>query len=156
MVHPELVEDEIFRPESQAVISVPQKAPEGAVLRTESVFDLLERVKKWNTEWVHSGHRSGANTHNVSCTISVKEDEWESVGEWMWDNKDNYNGIAVLPYDGGTYKQAPFEDIDEETYNEMYKTIGYIDLSQVYEETDNTDLKGEVACSGGECVVTEL
>lgn len=156
MVHPELIEDEVFRPESQAVISVPQKAPESAVLRTESVFDLLERVKKWNTEWVHSGHRSGANTHNVSCTISVKDDEWESVGEWMWNNKDNYNGIAVLPYDGGTYKQAPFEDIDEETYNEMYKTIGYIDLSQVYEETDNTDLKGEVACSGGECVVTDL
>ena len=59
------------------------------------------------------GHRTGENTHNVSATISIKEDEWESVGRWMWENRHCYNGLSVLPFDGGTYTQAPFEDIDK-------------------------------------------
>ncbi len=108
--HPELIEDEYFRPHDTAVISIPQKAPEGAILRTESVFQLLERVKKVSTEWVKHGHRTGSNTHNVSATISVKENEWDLVGEWMWENKEAYNGLSVLPYSNHTYKQAPFED----------------------------------------------
>ena len=70
--HPELVEDEYFRPHDTAVISIPQKAPEGAILRTESPFELLERVKRVATEWVRPGHRKGSNTHNVSATISSK------------------------------------------------------------------------------------
>lgn len=151
---PELLEDEFFRPETQAVISVPQKAPDGATTRHENVFDLLERVKKWNEEWVKPGHNSGINTHNVSTTISVKDDEWEDVGEWMWNNRDNYNGIAVLPYDGGTYKQAPFEDITEEQYYELSKGLKGIDLSKIVEETDDTNLMGEIACGGGSCEVT--
>jgi ribonucleoside-diphosphate reductase alpha chain len=115
--HPELVEDEYFRPHDTAVISVPQKAPAGSILRTESPFQLLERVKKVSSEWVHPGHVKGSNTHNVSATISLKEDDWELAGQWMWDNRDYYNGLSVLPYDGGTYTQAPFEDITEDRYN---------------------------------------
>ena len=109
--HPDLVEDEYFRPHDTAVISVPQKAPEGATLRTESAFQLLERVKFISENYVKAGHRSGMNTHNVSATISVKEHEWEDIGKWMWKNQVAYNGLSILPYDGGTYKQAPFEAV---------------------------------------------
>jgi len=79
--HPELVEDDFFKPEIQAIISVPQCAPKGAILRTESAIDLLERTKKFNMEWVKTGHRKGSNTNNVSATISVKDGEWEGVGK---------------------------------------------------------------------------
>jgi len=151
--HPELIEDEFFRPHDTAVISVPQKAPEGSILRTESPFDTLERVKRVATEWVKSGHRVGSNSHNVSATISLKEDEWDKAGDWMWDNRDHYNGLSVLPYNGGTYTQAPFEDIDEAKFNEMSKVLSNVDLTKVVELDDNTDLSGELACAGGNCEV---
>jgi len=151
--HPELVEDEYFRPHDTAVISIPQKAPKGSIMRTESPFDLLERVKKVATEWVNSGHRKGSNSHNVSATISLKEGEWLSAGKWMWENRKYYNGLSVLPYNGGTYTQAPFEDITEEKYNEMMKSLKDVNLSNVVELDDNTDLSGELACSGGSCEI---
>lgn len=151
--HPALVEDEYFRPHDQAVISVPQKAPEGAILRSETPAELLERVKKFNLEWVRTGHQSGDNTHNVSCTISVKDDEWDLVSNWMWENRDSFNGISVLPYDGGTYKQAPFEDITEEQYNAMIGSVQAIDLTRVVEAEDTTNLTGEIACGAGGCEV---
>jgi ribonucleoside-diphosphate reductase alpha chain len=151
--HPELVEDEYFRPHDTAVISVPQKAPQGAILRTESPFQLLERVKKVTQEWVKPGHRSGSNSHNVSATISLKPEDWELAGEWMWENRDYYNGLSVLPHDGGTYIQAPFEDCDEETYNRMFSKLHSIDLSKVIEHQDDTDLSGELACAGGACEI---
>jgi ribonucleoside-diphosphate reductase alpha chain len=151
--HPELVEDEYFRPHDTAVISVPQKAPQGAILRTESPFQLLERVKKVTQEWVKPGHRSGSNSHNVSATISLKPEDWELAGEWMWENRDFYNGLSVLPHDGGTYIQAPFEDCDEETYNRMFSKLHSIDLSKVIEHQDDTDLSGELACAGGACEI---
>jgi len=151
--HPELVEDEYFRPHDTAVISIPQKAPEGAILRTESPFELLDRIKKVHMEWVKPGHRSGNNTHNVSATVSLRDDEWDMAGEWMWENRKHYNGLSVLPYNGGTYIQAPFEDITEEVYNDMMKSLKGIDLSQVVELEDATDLKGEAACSGGACEI---
>ena len=151
--HPVLLEDDYFRPHDTAVISIPQKSPKGSILRTESPFQLLERVKKVATEWVNAGHRKGSNSHNVSATISLKENEWEKVGDWMWENRKFYNGLSVLPYDGGSYIQAPFEDIKEEKYNEMVKSLHDIDLTKVVELEDNTDLSGELACSGGQCEI---
>ena len=151
--HPELVEDEYFRPHDTAVISVPQKAPEGAIMRTESPFQLLERVKRVASEWIKPGHRAGSNTHNVSATISLREHEWEAAGNWMWDNKKYYNGLSVLPYDGGSYTQAPFEDITEDEYNRLMRPLTTIDLSNIVEEEDETDLKGELACAGGACEI---
>jgi ribonucleoside-diphosphate reductase alpha chain len=71
----------------------------------------------------------------------------------MWDNRKYYNGLSVLPYNGGSYQQAPFEDCDEETYERMMKSLTNIDLSKVVELSDNTDLSGELACSGGNCEV---
>lgn len=189
--HPELIEDEFFKPKEQAVISVPVKAPEGSIFRFESPMELLERVRLFNTKWVRAGHRDGQNTHNVSVTVSIKKEpemvtklddngiqmldangqpvleprrdsdgnvvykvnEWPAVGEWMWDNRNTFNGISVLPYDGGTYTQAPFEDCSKETYDRMMKSLSNIDLTKVIEVTDNTNLSGEAACSGGACLV---
>ena len=153
---PELVKDEYFRPHDTAVIEIPQSAPQGSIVRTESAFDLLERVKQVSDEWVKPGHRAGSNTHNVSATISLKEDEWDKAGEWMWNNRDCYNGLSVLPYDGGTYTQAPFEDVSEDEYNERMKHLSVINLENVVEMDDNTDLSGELACAGGSCEVTNL
>ena len=152
--HPELVEDCVFRSHDTAVISIPQSAPKGSILRTESPFALLERIKKVATEWVKPGHRSGSNTHNVSATVSLKEEDWDMAGEWMWKNRDHYNGLSVLPYDGGTYTQAPFEDITKKKFIELEKSLMNIDLFNVIEEEDNTDLKGELACAGGACEIT--
>ena len=150
---PEIVEDEAFRPHDTAVISIPQKAPAGASIRTENVFEFLERVRNYSKHWVKNGHQDGLNTHNVSATISVKENEWESVGNWMWNNREYYNGLSVLPYDGGNYTQAPFEDITEEQYLEMVGKLKGLDMSQVIEQEDNTDLQGEIACAGGLCEI---
>ena len=151
--HPSLLEDDYFRPHDTAVISIPQKAPAGSILRTESAFELLERVKKVATEWVVPGHRKGSNTHNVSATISLKDNEWEDAGEWMWNNRNHYNGLAVLPYDGGNYVQAPFEDIKASEYTELLKDLEEIDLTKIIEIDDETDLAGELACAGGACEI---
>jgi ribonucleoside-diphosphate reductase alpha chain len=151
--HPELIEDEYFRPHDTAVISVPQQAPEGAILRSESAIQLLERVKYFYQNWIKPGHRTGQNTHNISATVSIKPEEWKEVGEWMWENKTYYNGLSVLPYDGGTYIQAPFTDCDADKYHEMLMPLSNIDLTQVVEVIDNTNLSGEVACAGNNCEV---
>jgi ribonucleoside-diphosphate reductase alpha chain len=89
----------------------------------------------------------------VSATVSLRDHEWDAAGEWMWDNRKAYNGLSVLPFDGGTYIQAPFEDCTKERYDEMMVSLHKIDLSQVVEVTDNTDLSGELACSSGNCEI---
>jgi ribonucleoside-diphosphate reductase alpha chain len=151
--HPELVEDDFFKPTIQAVISVPQRAPEGSILRTENVMDMLERVKKFNVQWVKKGHRKGANTNNVSATVSIQEHEWEQVGKWMWENKDTFNGLSVLPYFGGSYTQAPFQDITKEEFEAMVTHLHGIDLSKVVEFDDNTSLTESAACGGNGCEI---
>lgn len=151
--HPELIEDEYFRPHDTAVISIPQKAPAGAILRTESPFQLLDRIKDVHLKWVKPGHRTGQNTHNVSATISLKEEEWELAGEWMWENREHYNGLSVLPYSNHTYQQAPFEDCTKEVYDELFKSLSNIELNKIIELDDNTDLSGELACAGSTCEI---
>ena len=148
--HPELLEDDFFRPHDTAIITVPQKAPEGSILRTESPLHLLERVKKVSQEWIKPGHRAGYNTHNVSATINLKPEEWVEAGEWMWTNREFYNGLSVLPYDLGSYKQPPFEDCTKEQYEEMSSKLHLIDLTMVVELSDETNLSGELACAGPE------
>jgi ribonucleoside-triphosphate reductase len=164
--HPSLVKDHLLIPNS-AVVEIPIKAPEGSVLRTESALDTLERVKNVSMKWIKPGHINGDNSHNVSATISIDKnrtygkgifyqiqgetervDEWQVVGEWMWENKEYYNGLSVLPFDGGSYSQAPFEDITEEQYNNLVGHLTSIDLTKVIEEDDVTDLSAELACSG--------
>jgi ribonucleoside-diphosphate reductase alpha chain len=152
--HKALIEDEYFRPHDTAVIGVPQKAPSGAIYRTESALHLLNRVKHITTEWVHNGHSNGANKHNVSATISIREHEWYDVGEWMWENTNSFNGLSVLPYDGGSYKQSPFEDCSKETYEALVSTLKNVDLTLVTEKVDDTDHSNELACAGGACEIS--
>lgn len=152
--HPELVEEEEFNP-LNIVVALPQKSPAESIAREqETAIDTLERVRFFNDNWVTPGHRNGPNQHNVSCTISVRPNEWTKVGKWMWENRSVYSGIAVLPYSDAIYKQAPFEECDEETYNTMMKNLKSIDLTKVVEIEDNTNLLGELACAGGACEVT--
>lgn len=181
--HPELCEDDVLRPNDTVCVRIPVKAPEGSIFRTETAIDTLERVKKFSQEWIKPGHINGANTHNVSATISIdknrkyiyvpvdpenpdiehleevfdcddiedKRDEWQAVGEWMWDNKNVYNGLSVLPYFGGSYKQAPFEDITEEEYNIRINSLKNMDLTNVIEVDDYVDFGQVAACAGGSC-----
>jgi len=153
-VIPELVEDDIFS-SSGVVVSIPQESPEGAIVREMETADkLLERTLMYRKNWIEPGYRSGANQHNVSVTISVKDHEWDDLREAMWKHKDQYSGISLLPYDGGTYKQAPFEDCTKEKYEEMSKLVKEIDLKQVKEEKDNTNRIEQLACAGGQCEIT--
>ncbi len=152
IAHPELLEDDLLN-SKQAIICIPQKAPEGSILRTEDVMDLLERIRRFNEDWVRKGFRRGSNANNVSATVSIPDGEWQRVGEWMWENKASYNGLSVLPFDTGNYKQAPFEDIAQESFYELEKSLKTIDLKNVYETDDETDHKAEAACAGGACQV---
>jgi ribonucleoside-diphosphate reductase alpha chain len=168
--HPELCEIDELRPNDTLCIRFPIAAPEGSILRTETAIDTLERVKKFAIEWINPGHIDGINSHNVSATISIDKnrmypiervsmdqeeklwnDEWQAVGEWMWNNREFYNGLSVLPYWGGTYKQAPFEDITEEEYEKRIKNLKSVDLTNVIEEDDNVEFGQTNACSGGSC-----
>jgi ribonucleoside-diphosphate reductase alpha chain len=176
--HPELCEDDVLRPKDTVCVRIPVAAPEGSILRTETAIDTLERVKRFSTEWVKAGHINGANTHNVSATISIDNNrnyisvdlsdgqgsrytqtddgflnEWEAVGNWMWTNRDVYNGLSVLPFFGGSYKQSPFEDITEEEYNARINSLKSIDLTKVMELDDTVDFGAIQACGGGACEI---
>jgi ribonucleoside-diphosphate reductase alpha chain len=181
--HPELVEDDVLRPNDTICLRIPVKAPEGSIYRTETALDTLERVKKFSQEWINEGHINGANTHNVSATVSIDKnrkykqsygyvlldlsktaeeqddiqygykDEWEVVGDWMWENREHYNGLSVLNYDGGSYTQAPFEDITEEKYNNLISHLKSVDLRNVIEMDDTVDFGAIQACGGGACEV---
>ena len=163
---PKLIECEIkhnkttgesYSSEHSAVLSLPQKAPyKNSIVRDdESALDLLNRIKYISTNWVKNGHNNGINTNNVSATVSVKPNEWKEVGEWMWDNRISYNGIALLPYDGGNYTQAPFETIDKNKFEEMVNIIedSNFNLQDIVEIDDNTNLQSEIACAGGTCEI---
>ena len=175
--HPELCEDDQLRPTDTLCVRIPVKAPEGSILRTETAIDTLERVKKFSKEWIKPGHRNGDNSHNVSATISIdknrlytegenewvavdeeddlvyKVDEWEAVGQWMWDNQQFYNGLSVLPYWGGSFIQAPFEDITKEEYEKRMASVSSIDLTKVIELDDTVDFGAIAACAGGACSI---
>ena len=151
--HPEICENDVLRSHDTLCVRIPIKAPKGSILRTESPIELLERVKHFSLKWIKPGHRNGYNTHNVSATISLKEHEWKEVGDWMWENREHYNGLSVLPFWGGTYQQAPFEDITEEKYEELISHLKSLDLTNVVEEDDTVNFGAIAACAGGQCAV---
>lgn len=177
--HPNLLEDSILK-SHEAYAIIPQEAPKGSILRTEMALDLLDRIYKFNTEWIKEGHRKGDNTNNVSATVSILKDniyfdnediievseenkrwvesknvrnEWKHVGQWMWNERDSYNGISVLPYDGGTYTQAPFESCTKEVFDSLSKDLQDVDLTKVYEDDDNVSFTESLACSGDSCQI---
>lgn len=150
---PETVVDDFFSPGKIAIVEIPQAAPKGSVLRYENTFDMLNRVSKYNTKWVKAGHRTGDNTNNVSATISIKPDEWTAVGNWLWNHKNDFNGMSVLPYDNGSYVQAPFENITEDQYDIMNNNIKNFNLLDIKENEDLTSFSQEIACAGSNCEI---
>jgi ribonucleoside-triphosphate reductase (thioredoxin) len=153
MYHPEMLEDDFFKPTLQSIVSVPQRAPEGAITRSESAMDMLERIKTINKNWIKPGHRKGANMHNVSATVTIKQDEWPAVGEWLYENKEYFTALSFLPEDLGSYKQPPFETITKEEFEAAVSSLHAVDLSKVVEFADNTALMDQQACSGGACEI---
>ncbi len=151
--HPEVVADEIGN-STNIVVTIPIKSPKNSILRTETALEFLERIKYFAETWIYHGHITGDNKHNISCTVNIRsEEEWKEVCDWMWENREIYNGISLLPYDNGSYRQAPFEEIDEKEYNRLSKLLNEFDFTKVIEDEDNTELKGEVACSGNQCEI---
>lgn len=150
---PQLIEDDYFKPKLEAVLSIPQKAPDGAITREEPALELLKRVVNVYENWIIPGHRQGHNRNNISTTVTVKPSEWDEVKDWMWKNRDRYGALSVLPYDYGTYVQPPFEDITKETYESLLKYLRQIDLTEVKEIEDNTTRASEPACAGNACEI---
>ena len=153
--HPELIKPLERRP-GDYVLEFPQSAPKGSVIRTEETAEqFLDRVHKFNTQWVKEGHSNGDNRNNVSATCSIRPDEWDYVEEWMWNKRDDYNGMSILPYyeESTTYTQLPFETIDKKQFDKMYKSLKAVDISKVVEIEDGTTLTDNVACAGGACEI---
>jgi ribonucleoside-diphosphate reductase alpha chain len=153
LYHPEMLEDDFFKPTLQSIVSVPQRAPEGSITRSESAMDLLERIKTINKNWIKPGHRKGSNMHNVSATVTIKQDEWPAVGEWLYENKDYFTALSFLPEDLGTYKQAPFETITKEEFEAAITSLNSVDLTKVIEMDDMTALMDQAACASGACEI---
>jgi ribonucleoside-diphosphate reductase alpha chain len=151
--HPEMLEDDVFKPTLQSVLSVPQRSPEGSITRKESAMDMLERIKTINKEWIKPGHRKGNNMHNVSATVTIKKDEWAEVGDWLYENKEYFTALSFLPEDLGSYVQAPFTTITKEEFEEAVKSLHAVDLSKIIEIGDNTSLMDQQACAGSSCEI---
>jgi len=139
-------EDCVMRPESTTVFSFPQKAPEGATLRDHmSAIDHLDVWLMYQRHWCE---------HKPSVTISVKEDEWMDVGAWVWRNFDEISGVSFLPYDGGTYRQAPYEECTKEQYEAMLEKMPKtIDWDSLVEYDDNVEGVQTLACTGSSCEI---
>ena len=151
---PELVEDETSNPDKNGVLSLVIKAPDGAITRrNQTALEFLERVKYMFEHWVKPGHIKGDNYNNVSCTCNVKNHEWDEVREWMWENRDNYTGISLLPYSDSSYVQAPFEDTNEDVYKEFSEKHREFRLDEIEEEKNFVNFGQEAACAGGACEV---
>lgn len=152
---PELVEDDTFSANG-VVVTIPQESPKGAIIRNgETAKSLFERTIFYHENWIKPGHNSGVNTHNVSVTISYKKEETDELFDLLWSHRDSYTAISLLPFDGGNYTQAPFEECDKETFDKYNAMVKDIDLTKVQEENDNTNRIENLACTGvGGCEVT--
>jgi ribonucleoside-triphosphate reductase len=153
-VVPELVEEDIFSP-TGVVVTIPQESPEGALTRhQETAMALFDRVKHYYNNWVIPGHRSGNNTHNISCTINYKPEEVSLLFHKLWEDRFQYAAVSLLPFSDAIYQQAPFEDCSKETFEKYDKMVKEIDLTKVMELEDNTNRAEQLACSGGSCELT--
>lgn len=150
---PDLVETDLFS-STGVVVSLPQESPKNAIIReNESALDLFNRTMMYHDHWINPGHKSGLNRHNVSVTISLKDEEWDVLHEEMWKNRHRYTGISLLPFDNSSYKQMPFEEINKSQYEDMIKLVKDVDLSKVVENEDYTERAELVACVGGVCSI---
>lgn len=144
-------EPEVNKPDQTSVFYFPIKSPEGSIMRDDlSAIDQLEYWKYIQDKWCE---------HKPSITVSVKEHEWPQVGGWVYDNFNIISGVSFLPYDGGVYKQAPYQECSEEEYlimkAKMPKSIDWNDLS-FYETEDGTSGMQVLACSADGCEVVDI
>jgi len=141
----------VMKPDNTTVFSFPQKAPEKAVTRHD--MGAVEQLETWLTYQRHWCE------HKPSVTVSVKEDEWLDVGAFVYKHFDEMSGVSFLPYDGGTYQQAPYQECDKERYDlvmeQMPKSIDWSKLAE-YEQEDNTAGMQTMACSGDSCELVDL
>jgi ribonucleoside-triphosphate reductase (thioredoxin) len=137
-------EDCVYKPTQTTVFSFPQKAPAGLVRDDVTPISHLENWLSYQRHWCE---------HKPSVTISVEEKDWPSVGAWVWDHFDEISGVSFLPYDGGTYRQAPYEECTEEQYNELKAKVPTLDWSAFKEETDNVEGAQMLACVAGVCEI---
>ncbi|MCG9895083.1 MAG: hypothetical protein MH204_06375 [Fimbriimonadaceae bacterium] len=154
--HPELIEPSESRPGREVVVTIPVAAPQGAATRHEPARDLLQRVRKVMQEWVLPGHARGANTNNISCTVTVREGEWQDVGAWVWRNRNLAGGLTFFPWYEGVYAQPPFESVSEEEFVRRSAALTRWDPADVMESADGTVLESQTACAGGSCEVVTL
>jgi len=139
-------EPDVMKPGSTMVFTFPKKAPKGAVLRSD-----LTAIKHLNLWLVYQRHYC---EHKPSVTISVMEREWPAVGAFVWEYFDELSGVSFLPYDGGNYKQAPYEDCTETEYNELLSKMPmHIDWDAIVEMEDNVEGVQMLACTAGNCEI---
>lgn len=158
-VHPaesgEILERDRFSDHS-LVVAVPVEM-NGAILRqNESAIELMERSKHIHDYWIKNTHRQGPNTHNVSLTVSYKSEEEDGIKKWMLANRDSYAGMALLPFDGGSYTQAPFESVPDDVFASYQKKFDEmsIDLAAINWNGHVDSRMGESACAAGGCEIT--
>jgi ribonucleoside-triphosphate reductase len=133
-------EPDVMKAESTTVFSFPIKAPKGAIVRDD--VDAIKHLELWSV------YQKAWCEHKPSVTINVKEDEWLKVGAWVYDHFDEISGISFLPYDGGTYQQAPYEEITKEEYERLLPTIPtHLDWDSLVEIEDNVEGTQTLACS---------
>jgi ribonucleoside-diphosphate reductase alpha chain len=137
-------EDCVYKPTQTTVFSFPQRAPDGLVRDDVTPIAHLELWLTYQRHWCE---------HKPSVTISVAEKDWPSVGAWTWEHFGEISGVSYLPYDGGTYRQAPYEECTEEEYNKLKASIPVVDWSQLRENTDNVEGAQMLACSAGVCEI---
>jgi ribonucleoside-diphosphate reductase alpha chain len=146
------VEDDVMKPNDTYVFSFPIKAPEGAVVRND--LTAIEHLNIWLV------YQRAWCEHKPSITVSVKEDEWMEVGAWVYKNFDEVSGISFLPMSDHSYKQAPYQEVSKEEYNDlvakMPENIRWEDLS-FYETEDGTSTNATLACSSdGNCELVDI
>ena len=135
-----------MKPDTTTVFSFPVKVAEGALLREE--LTALQHLKLWLLFQRHYCE------HKPSVTISVKEHEWMEVGAWVYKHFDEVTGVSFLPYDGGTYRQAPYEECNEEQYKELLSKMPTgIDWDMFKEYDDNVEGAQQLACTAGSCEI---
>ena len=135
----------VMKPESTTVFSFPVKVADGALLRED--LTALKHLELWRTYQLYYCE------HKPSVTISVTEDEWPEVGAWVWQHFDDVTGVSFLPYDGGTYRQAPYEEITEEQFKEMSLVQPELNWDSFVELTDNVEGAQTLACTAGGCEI---
>jgi ribonucleoside-triphosphate reductase len=135
----------VYKPSQTVVFSFPQRAPEGCYTRDD--VNAIGHLMFWSL------YQELWCEHKPSVTISVKEEEWPDVGAYVWNQFDKISGVSFLPHDGGTYRQAPYEECSEEQYNELKSKMPTLDWTLFKEETDNVEGAQMLACVAGVCEV---